>query len=205
MLWLDLPIMAALIAVLSLVPALGFELPENVNATLELSVWTLALIVLIVPVIEELVFRSWLNGVPWVMALVGFCTLGVIGVPLALNALDPERTMPIFNLLAVVFVMLGLSMALLMRHWPVPGFFAPRFAIFFWAATGGFALVHLGNYSEGSLALLLPLILPQFALGAMVGYLRVHYGLITAIALHAAHNGILFGLASLGAKLAGDN
>lgn len=207
MLWLDLPLMGMLIALLSLAAALGFELPENINATLEFSVWTVVLVVLVAPVLEEFAFRSWLNGAPAIMVLVALCALGLIGVPLALNVFDPGGQLPLLNLFAPLLVALGFVAAVIMRKRPVPGPFRSWFAVFFWGSALGFALIHLGNYSSLSwsmLAILLPLVLPQFALGAMLGYLRVHYGLMSAIALHAAHNAILFALASLGAGMSGE-
>ena len=50
---------------------------------------------------------------------------------------------------------------------------------------------------------LLPLVLPQFILGAMLGYLRVHYGLWTAIALHMIHNGLIITIVLAASKAAG--
>ncbi|MEM6495026.1 MAG: CPBP family glutamic-type intramembrane protease [Pseudomonadota bacterium] len=195
MLWLDLPIMGVLIAMLSLMAELGVELPENINSTLEPSLATFALIALVAPLLEEFAFRSWLNGLPWLMALVGLCAAGVMGVPITLATLDPEGTKPSLNILALVFIAAGVAAAIVLRKRPRPAFFEARFALFFWVSSVGFALIHLANYSEGALALLLVLVLPQFALGTMLGYLRVHYGLMPAITLHAAHNAILFSLA----------
>lgn len=201
MLWLDLPLMGALIAGITLAAALGFEMPENINATLKPTWGIVALIVLVAPISEELAFRSWLNGAPWLMALVGLCALGMVGVPLTLAAIDPQGALPLLGGIGVIFVALGFTAAVLLRKADTPAWYRRRFAVFYWSSTVGFALIHLGNYtlaSWGTLAMLLPLVLPQFALGAMLGYLRVHYGLAPAIGLHAAHNAILFGLAVLG-------
>jgi hypothetical protein len=86
---------------------------------------------------------------------------------------------------------------ILLRGRPPMRWFARAFPFFFWASTLGFALIHLLNYTEGALVVTLVLVLPQFVLGALLGYVRVHFGLIAAIALHAAHNFTLFGFAAL--------
>ena len=67
--------------------------------------------------------------------------------------------------------------------------FAAAFPVVFWLVTLAFALVHLANYTDGTLLILLPLVIPQFIAGALFGYARVHYGLWAAMLLHAMHNG----------------
>ena len=66
----------------------------------------------------------------------------------------------------------------------------------FYGLTTAFALIHLTNYSEWTLGVLLltPLLVaPQFVMGAFAGYLRVRYGFGWAYALHALHNLALLG------------
>ena len=92
--------------------------------------------------------------------------------------------------------------AIILLKKPVPRLFSRGFPVFFWLSSIAFALVHLANYTEGALWILLPLVVPQLVLSTMLGYVRVHYGLLFAMALHALHNGILFSLAMLG-KAAG--
>lgn len=86
---------------------------------------------------------------------------------------------------------------ILLRHRGPMAWFERLFPGFFWLATLSFALVHLANFDEGSLAILLPLVLPQFILGTMLGYVRVRIGLWAAILLHAAHNATAVSLAAL--------
>ena len=93
--------------------------------------------------------------------------------------------------------------------WCLPGAFWPADQIFtavplfYWLSTAGFACVHLLNFDEGSLYVLLPLVLPQFVTGSILGYLRVHYGLWAAMLLHALHNGTAMVLVFAGMLLAG--
>lgn len=73
----------------------------------------------------------------------------------------------------------------------------------FYGLAIAFALIHLTNYPELSLGLLLlsPLLVaPQFVMGCLAGYLRVRFGFIWAFLLHALHNLVLVGLAVLGAQ-----
>lgn len=69
----------------------------------------------------------------------------------------------------------------------------------FWSLTLAFALVHLTNYPGISQHwYLAPLLIsPQLCLGIFLGFVRVRFGLLSAILFHAAYNGILLGPALL--------
>src|SRR4051794_15662521 len=58
---LDLLLMGSLIAIAALATALGFHLPENAIDSLDLGPLWLTIIVVVAPLAEELVFRSWLS------------------------------------------------------------------------------------------------------------------------------------------------
>ena len=104
----------------------------------------------------------------------------------------------IWSIAALTFT-LGLTVILFWtaRHRPAMRWFAGLFPLFYWLSTLAFACVHLFNFEEGALFVLLPLVLPQFVLGALLGYMRVTYGLGTSIALHALHNGTAMALVAL--------
>lgn len=71
--------------------------------------------------------------------------------------------------------------------------FNKYFKIYFYLIAALFAAIHLSNF-EYSTALLFvaPLMVsPQFILGAMLGYVRVRFGFVWCVALHALHNGTL--------------
>ncbi|MDJ0979402.1 MAG: CPBP family glutamic-type intramembrane protease [Erythrobacter sp.] len=196
---LDLALMMLFFATLSAAQAFGFTLPDNVNNALTPDLATLALIVLAAPIGEELIFRSWLRGHPGVMAATACVVLGF--ALLTIGALYPEGSSIALalGLAGALAALIGAPLgAFLLLKRPVPAFFANHFPVFFWLSTAAFALIHLANYTEGSLPILLLLVLPQFLLGTMLGYLRVHYSLVAAIVLHAVHNAVLFGLAVLG-------
>ncbi|MEO0591649.1 MAG: CPBP family glutamic-type intramembrane protease [Pseudomonadota bacterium] len=207
MLALDMVVMVALLTLFGLASALGFEPPDNVNNALGLSLGAIVLVVVIAPVLEELIFRSWLTGRPAVMAAIAVCVVGFGVVPYGVSQIDPERTIPLLLAIGPLVAMVAAPLAAytLLSH-PAPRLFIAGFPVFFWLSTLGFALVHLANYTDASwamLGILLPLVLPQFALGTMLGYLRVHYGLGAAFALHASHNALLFGLALLSKSVEG--
>lgn len=67
------------------------------------------------------------------------------------------------------------------------------FRIAFYSITLLFGLVHISNYELTTRILIFTPILvsPQILLGFYLGYLRVRFGLLWAIALHACFNGIL--------------
>ena len=73
------------------------------------------------------------------------------------------------------------------RYFPIP----------FWGLTTAFALVHLSNFGDFPMHLAPLLVLPQFVLGAILGYIRTGLGFVYAVLFHALHNGILVGLAIL--------
>lgn len=66
-----------------------------------------------------------------------------------------------------------------------------RFAFYGLAITFGY--VHLSNYEIDTQILLFSpiLVAPQIILGLIFGYIRVRFGFIWAIAMHAFYNGIL--------------
>ena len=72
-----------------------------------------------------------------------------------------------------------------------------EFAKFSMVLALAFSLVHLFNFPADQLAMALPLVLPQFVIGAILGYTRVTYGLWASILLHALHNGAFISLVLL--------
>ncbi|MCK0127157.1 CPBP family intramembrane glutamic endopeptidase [Erythrobacter sp. F6033] len=197
MLSLDLIFLLLFISTLLVLVAIGIELPENLNSSLEMNVGTVILVVIAAPLIEELIFRSWLSGRPRYLIVIPIMLIagtvaGVMGVTRTGEAAE------IGVGLAVVGGVLASTIAMIVL-WKrtSPGWFKTIFPVAFWISSVAFALVHFANYTEGSFLVLLPLVLPQFVLGSIAAYLRVHYGFWTAIALHAIHNGIAIGVAFL--------
>lgn len=72
---------------------------------------------------------------------------------------------------------------------------SPYFTGAFWFFTLLFALVHLSNYQgiQGLWYLTPLLVSPQLSLGIILGFIRVKFGLGSAMIFHAAYNAILLG------------
>ena len=193
---LDMLAMLTLIMAASSAVAMGLTLPQTALAGIEFTPLIIWAVIVIAPVSEELIFRGWLSGRP--SHIIGLLFAGA-GVGTALSL---QQSAPVIG---VVMGFAGLAAAaaalIILRHRPAFGWFARFFPAFFWLATLAFALVHLANFDEGSLAVLLPLVLPQFILGSLLGYVRVRIGLWAAITLHAAHNATAIGIAALAGGL----
>lgn len=193
---LDMIAIACLIGLASVAVAAGVYIPETALAGMEFTLPLILAVVIGAPVFEELAFRGWLSGKPGhVIALLligaGAAGFGVI-----------HASAPLIGMLIMAAALIGAAAALVtLRNRGPMAWYARQFPGFFWFATLSFALVHLANFDAdeagGSLAILLPLVLPQFILGSMLGYVRVRIGLWAAILLHAAHNATAVSLAAL--------
>ncbi len=196
MLVLDLAIMVVLLGMVLIAVLSGFELPANALDDLEMTAPIILGIVVAAPVIEEVIFRSWLSGKPGHVLAIAIVVIGVaamVGVNLTI------ASPPLVAIIAIGALIGSLLAAFLLRKRGQMGWFARAFPWFFWGSTLVFAFIHVFNYEEGSILALLPLVLPQFALGTVCAYLRVNHGLWSAIVLHALHNGtvVLFVLSGL--------
>lgn len=172
----------------------GGVLPAPDVPTDSLAASPLAFVV-IAPVLEELVFRSWLTGRRSALrfAVYGFAAMGLMlaGVTLFETYAGP------LALAGVAAAFAGLV------HWgltrgrddSVPGWFVRHFAAVVWGVSLVFGLVHLGNYAALTNPLGVLVVLPQTLGGVLLAYVRTRLGLVTAIAYHAAYNGLFFALA----------
>ncbi|UIP07043.1 CPBP family glutamic-type intramembrane protease [Erythrobacter sp. SDW2] len=195
---LDLTVAGGLILLAMAATFGGFDPPSHALDGLSWTPEIVLAIVVIAPLTEELFFRGWLSGRPDAVSPV--ILLGMAAVALVFAGKD--------NALAAagvagVAVLAALALAFVLRKRPAWGWFTRAFPLFFWLSTTAFALVHLLNYEEGSLAMLLPLVLPQFIAGSIFGYARVTYGLWASMLLHVLHNGALVGGIALALRHAG--
>lgn len=139
----------------------------------QFSVWQIMLIaVLGTPLLEELVFRLPLRYQANPVA-----GLARLLTPKTEPAVDSE-------------------LAAQRRAW-----WDRNYRFIFYGLGVAFAYLHLTNYPDITLGLLLlsPLLVaPQFVMGILAGFLRVRFGFWWAFLLHALHNLILVGLAVFG-------
>lgn len=191
---LDILVMAVLVTVGFLIVALGFEMPQNALEGMDWGMGLILLVMLGAPIYEELIFRSWLSGRPAhlgavVAFIAGFVLTGLVAGTVGLGfAVEAHETMAVSLLGLVVGAVLA-AIAL----WRIPArtpfrWFRAIFPLLFALSSLAFAAIHLANYEEGSLKLLLPLVIPQLIAGTIFGFARVRYGLWAAILLHILHN-----------------
>ena len=190
---LDLLLMALLVGVVGLATRLGFHMPENEIDKLTLGPGWLAIIIVAAPLGEELIFRSWVSGRPGhVWAAVAL----LAGVGLAF--LSGPQAHPILLLGSLLLAaIVAIALVIWLRKRPAMGFFSRHFTWFYLASALLFALAHLGNYSQGTMLILLPLVVPQLIAGLVFGYARVTFGLWSDMLLHMMHNGLLISLVLL--------
>ncbi|QKG72252.1 CPBP family intramembrane glutamic endopeptidase [Erythrobacter mangrovi] len=195
---LDLLIMSMLLAAGALASAAGVELPETALAGMELSPGLILAAVVFAPLGEELLFRSWLSGRPGHM--LAFLALLGGGTATALAVAGRDQA---YYLTAATITLLLTALALyLLRRRNALRWFARIFPIAFWLSALLFASAHLFNFSEENLLALAPLVLPQFAIGLVLGYARVNYGLWSSMLLHLLHNGAFISLVLLASSAA---
>lgn len=197
MLALDLALMLVLLSVAVLALAVGVDIPKTALAGVEINLQLALAVVVLAPIGEEIMFRWWLSGRPsaiWSTAILIASLLGMRWI--VTNAKTFEQLDPI-SWIGVAGIVAAIAVIFLFRHHPPYRWFRAIFPLLFWLSTLAFASIHLLNFDQGNLAILVPLVLPQFVLGAILGYLRVHYGLWSSITLHALHNGLILGLVAL--------
>lgn len=210
---LDAALMLALMALAGLAVMLGAEFPESALESLEWTPGTIALVVVVAPLLEETLFRSPLSGRPghllaWALFTAGFLASQALSPASALGAAaggaGGEGVPPGAQLGAVLLLAGGLgallSVFVLRGRPPVSGW--PRLLpLAFWLSAVLFASIHLWNYPEGQFLYLLPLVLPQLLAGTIFGYARVRYGLWASVLLHALHNGAAVGAIILAERM----
>ena len=199
---LDILLMAALALIAGAVMATGFELPDTALAGMEITPWLAFAVVAGAPFLEEIVFRGWLSGRPGHVLAIAIIAVGiVILTQTSLTRSDGPVNLKAIGTSLAMFAGAGFALFAL-RGRGAMDWFQRAFPLFFWLSTLAFACVHLFNFDEGALWVLLPLVLPQFVLGSILGYLRVNYGLWSSMVLHALHNGTALGLVWIGTNYA---
>jgi membrane protease YdiL (CAAX protease family) len=140
--------------------------------------------VVMAPLIEESIFRAQLRRFSASLLFISFM-FGVVLMAITKTDWAFLLTPFIFILLFTVyrFTLAG-SITRKFRFW------TRLFPWYFHFTAICFALVHLGNFEKGVSLLPLGILytLPQLAIGLVLGYARMNYGLKYSIALHALYN-----------------
>ncbi|WP_074203791.1 CPBP family glutamic-type intramembrane protease [Parasphingorhabdus marina] len=175
--------------------AFDVEMSGDMTSLFDRPVWQiLAIVVVVGPIIEELVFRSWITGQPRLLIPLGGVALAIAGGQL----IGFSNANQLIIVAAGALLMLVTLFAMI-RFWnrPVPGWYARIFPLVFWTQALLFGFVHIFNYAGDNPAALLPFVLPQLVGGLVWGYARIRYGWWSNIIMHMAYNliatsGLLF-------------
>lgn len=134
------------------------------------------------PFVEEIYFRLIYVFNKRNLSIV-FCTSLILTIFFIVKA-EPIKAY-VFIAISLIYCLLLLSFARISR------IISTYFKIFFYCLAMVFAFLHLSNFSGvNSLEYLLAIfiIIPQFILGIILGYLRLNYGFIYAVGFHMMVN-----------------
>jgi membrane protease YdiL (CAAX protease family) len=179
------------------------ELPENANETIGQASPMMLLFygVILAPLIEEVVFRSWLGGrLTCILGLPILVSFYAIAAAVSAD-MSPIVSFAVAGGLSVLVLGVARQFASLSPPAQKEG----RWRLFpaaFYGSALLFALLHLSNYEGGlSSPIMLIAILPQFFVGLILGYVRMRFGLIHAILFHAIYNLVLISVFMLAQSL----
>ncbi|MGX7950936.1 CPBP family glutamic-type intramembrane protease [Tsuneonella sp. HG249] len=197
---LDLLLMAVLLGAVGAATALGFEMPEHMLGEMTLSAPLVVFFVVGAPSGEEILFRGWLSGrTGHILGALAFAAAIALFLMGGRNAAMEGAELWSFAALALLVV--SALVVFLLRGRPALAGFKRRFAWFYWISAVAFAAIHLTNFAAAGPSML-PLVLPQFALALLLGYLRVTHGLWSAIMLHMLHNATFMAFVLIGTAAA---
>lgn len=196
---LDILFMAVLLGSMGLALEIGLDMPEHMLGELELTPALIAFIVIGAPLGEEIAFRGWLSGRPGHLLAtpaVIVALLATLGAGAAFTAGSGAATT--YLLIGALAALFAAGALFFLRKRDALGWFQRHFAWFFWGSALAFAAIHLTNFGAAGPGML-PLVLPQFLLALLLGYLRVTRGLWSAVLLHTLHNALFLSLVLAGA------
>ncbi len=189
-----------------------FEYDEQRHAVVDLLLNQPLYLVLLLslvwaPLAEELTFRMGLKYSPFRLSFsIAFILIIFFGLLTEVwhgfAVLLPEWIFSITQIWGIIsfvfFIMVvGLLLGFLFRKKvkkeKIEKFYLKKFNYIFYSAAFVFALLHLFNFLDfEQIWFLAPLIiLPQFILGLILGFVRMKFGLGWAIANHLIHNAVL--------------
>jgi membrane protease YdiL (CAAX protease family) len=180
----------------AIIAAVNGDVPANANETIGQASPAMLLLygVILAPIIEEVVFRSWLGGRrACILGLPIMVSLFAIGTVVTAD-MSPVVSFVVAAGLAILVVGVARQFALLSpsaqkaARWRL-------FPVSFYGSALLFAMLHMANYEGGlSSPIMLLAILPQFLVALILGYVRMRFGLLQAIVFHALYNLVLIGV-----------
>lgn len=172
-----------------LMMAFGVEMSGNMAALFNRPVWQIMLIVVIAgPIMEELMFRSWISGTPRLLAVFLGLMAWIVG-SFFLDKLGLRSSGQTAAIVLIILISIAVLAALIL-FWKssVPDWYVRIFPFVFWGQALLFGFVHVFNYAGDNPAALLPFILPQLVGGLIWGYARIRYGWWSNIVMHMGYN-----------------
>ncbi len=181
-------IMPVIIMIGFLFPVLGIETPDQTDVFDDSSQAEIMFYaVLLAPLIEESLFRSWLGShkglrIAFPIIFAAFIFLTFIGFSSSIGTLV---------LLALAGGLFYYFLALKLRV--NEEFISANFKYYFWGSSIVFGLVHLTNFELNSFnpAFVL-LVSPQIIAGFVLGYTRMRFGMLACILTHGFYNGTIY-------------
>ena len=152
------------------------------------------LAILLVPAVEELLFRLWLKVDQRTLFSSAILILLTIALFVQLVSYWITVGLLVIGIVALVIAVLDATKR-------IEKIVARYFNILFYSSVLLFGIVHIFNYLPLTWQtwLLAPILVsPQLILGSMLGFIRVRYGILYAILFHMMVNALLFAVFSLG-------
>ena len=171
------------------------EMEHEVQKLLDNPILLALMAVIFAPLVEEAVFRLPLRYAAGNLLLP--LLLILLFIPSLFAPMTSGILIGVILLLGLIFYFFnqktdGQLETQLNHSWE------EKFPLIFWLFTFAFAILHLTNFSDAIPIYLAPiLILPQFALGIIIGYIRIGWGFWYGVLFHAMHNGIFVALAAV--------
>lgn len=174
------------------------DMPHKLHELKDMNKWALLLLAVVTqPFLEELMFRlplKYHKGLLWLM-----CTMIGMIIFLLLDGIYPDledgTVQTIRIAIPTVFITIStLLIYTLYRNEDdierIKGFVKKYYPHLFYSVAVYFAYVHFFNFeTTGNQWIYTPImVFPQFLLALFVGYSRLKYGFISAVAIHMINN-----------------
>lgn len=143
------------------------------------------------PIIEEFIFRYPLKN-SYLMEILLWMFLGMLGFLVGQNIIEDQAWIfaVAFVLMRIIYFVSNISSE--DKNIRFQSNYSKNFPIYFYGVAVFFAFVHVSNFQiNPDQWMFVPvLVIPQFLLGLLLGYIRMKYGILYCILVHALNNSI---------------
>ena len=151
------------------------------------SIWIILYAVFIAPILEEILFRSWLK---WSKQNITILIVTLISV--VVFSFFGHRFQ--YSWIMLIMLLIVVALIYLLKNIKDEPFIDKHFNYFYWISSIAFGLVHVSNFTGNIWYLIgFSFILgsPQILGGFILGYIRMNYGLRYSILFHFLINSSL--------------